>query len=305
MVLAVISCVATHCFSQDPDNRSCVCTMNADGSDLKTLVRVEPYHRHMVPRWSPDGREIIFDVSWKDSGEYDPRLFKIPAAGGKPIDLGLGKQGCWSPDGKQIAFRIPPDAGAGVEEGVWIMNSDGEGRQHLLRGFTPVFSPDGSRIACTSAHEGRDNIYIYDVLEGTTRKIDQPYNKVPGYPAWSPDGKELAFIGVNPGNDPELVTMPADGSAPPKIRCANSKLAQSPSWRSDGRLVLGLTIAERLQRTVFFDLRERASVANSAPAEQEEPKSLEKIDESQTYRDPAWSPDGKKIVVITGQEWPN
>ena len=99
--------------------------------------------------------------------------------------------------------------------------------------------------------------------------------------------------------------MPADGSAPPKIRCANSKLAQSPSWRSDGRLVLGLTIAERLQRTVFFDLRERASVANSAPAEQEEPKSLEKIDESQTYRDPAWSPDGKKIVVITGQEWPN
>src|SRR5262249_48601507 len=137
---------------------------------------------------------------------------------------------------------------------------------------------------------------------GTTRKIDQPYNKVPGYPAWSPDGKELAFIGVNQGNDPELVTMPADGSAPPKVRCANGKLAQSPSWRSDGRLLFGLAIAERLQRTVCFDPRDKAL---AAPAEQEEPKSPENLDQSQTYRDPEWSPDGRKIVVITGQEWPN
>src|SRR5215467_5863649 len=81
----------SRCLAQDAANRSCVCTMSADGRDLKTLVRVEPYHRHMVPRWSPDARDIIFDVSWKDSGEYDPRLFKIAADGGKPIDLGPGK----------------------------------------------------------------------------------------------------------------------------------------------------------------------------------------------------------------------
>jgi len=300
---ATLQLLASICLAQDPDNRSCVCVMNADGSDLKTLVRVEPYHRHMVPRWSPDGREILFDVSWKESGEYDPRLFKIPAAGGKPIDLGPGKQGCWSPDGKQIAFRIPPDAGAGVEEGVWIMNADGEGRQHLVRGFAPVFSPDGARIVCTSSHEGRDNIYIYDVLEGTTRKLDQPYNKIHGYPAWSPDGKELCFIGANSGNDPELVTIAADGSAPPKVRCASSKLSQSPSWRSDGRLLVGLKINDRLHNVALLDLGNKVRV--TAAAEQEEPKPLEKLDESQTYRDPAWSPDGKKIVVITGQEWPN
>jgi len=268
--------------------------MSADGSDLKTLVRVEPYHRHMVPRWSPDGREILFDVSWKDSGEYDPRLFKIAVDGGKPIDLGPGKQGCWSPDGKQIVFRIPPDAGAGVEEGVWIMNADGQGRQHLLRGFNPVFSPDGDRIVCTSSHEGRDNIYIYDILEGTTRKIEQPYSKVPGYPTWSPDGTELAFIGVNPGSQPDFVTMRSDGSQPPKVRHTSSTLSQSPSWGPGGHLLVGITINDRLQRTGLFDL-----------AKQEEPKALENLDESQTYRDPSWSPDGKKIVVITGQEWPN
>ena len=59
-----------------------------------TLVawhRYEIYTRHGVPRWSPDGREIVFEVSWKETGEYEPRIFKVPADGGRRSILASAK----------------------------------------------------------------------------------------------------------------------------------------------------------------------------------------------------------------------
>ena len=53
------------------------------------------------------------------------------------------------------------------------MNADGKGRQWMFAGTAPRFAFDGSRILFVSSHEGNQSIYVYDVIEGMTKKILQ------------------------------------------------------------------------------------------------------------------------------------
>jgi Tol biopolymer transport system component len=275
-----------------PDDKTRICIMNADGSDLKPLARIEPYTRHEQPRLSPDGKQVVFGVSWKPGGVYDPRIFKVATDGSQPTDLGPGKTPSWSPDGKQILFRIPPDAGLDMTDGVWVMNADGEGRQHLLPGFLPCFSPEGGRVVCTSSHEGADNIYIYDVLEATSRKINPGYPKILGYPSWSPDGAQICFIGKKDSGECDLVLADIQGSQSPKVRFTSTDLSQqSPAWGPNDKILVGMRVSGELHHPFVID-----------PRTQDDPKELEHLDENQEYRDASWSTDGKKIVAVTGHE---
>src|SRR4051812_31452281 len=58
-----------------------------------------------APRWSPDGRELVFVSNRDDSGL---QVFVIPADGGEAQQVTNMKSGVqsvvWSPDGKKLLF---------------------------------------------------------------------------------------------------------------------------------------------------------------------------------------------------------
>ncbi len=106
----------------------------------------------------------------------------------------------FSPDGSKIAYIKMPDSQESFPAGeLWIMDSDG-GNPFLAagtdagRGFPPVWSPDGMKIAFIGRNDPADassiNLSIYDLA---TSSIITHQSSLVTPPAWSPDGAFLVF----------------------------------------------------------------------------------------------------------------
>jgi serine/threonine-protein kinase len=146
-----------------------------------------------------------------------------------------------SPDGRRVAVGITES-----EFQTWIYDLS---RETLTRftfdgNYNPVavWTPDGKRIAFESNKEGTPNLYsqLADGSGGTERLNTSEYIQVPM--SWSPDGKLLAFIEVNPttGVDIWVLRMgdpsPSSGQArkaQPFLRTPFSEGA--PRFSPDGR----------------------------------------------------------------------
>jgi serine/threonine protein kinase/Tol biopolymer transport system component len=85
-----------------------------------------------------------------------------------------------------------------------------------------MFSPDGERLAVTV--EGpKDDIFVFDLQRRTLTRL--PLEGDSRFPAWSPDGKSIAFSSVLNGPR-SLFRVPADGSRPPE------QISQSRDWQT-------------------------------------------------------------------------
>jgi len=126
----------------------------------------------------------------------------------------------FSPDGKTILFASNRKGNWGI----WSLGADGEGLKQITKGsgddIAPVFSPDGKEIAFLKKTEDKKLRSLEDEkLKSTT---SQPLNlstsvistydlwimnsdgsvarqvtkgiSIISYPAWNPNGKEIAFI---------------------------------------------------------------------------------------------------------------
>jgi Tol biopolymer transport system component len=120
-----------------------------------------------------------------------------------------------SPDGKQIIFtRTWVDKVKDqYRSNLWIVDVDGSRVRELTSGArndsSPVWSPDGKRIAFLSDRDGTNQLHVMWL---DTREVAQltHLEQAPNGIKWSPDGKQIAFTSFVPDNDPILnIRLPA------------------------------------------------------------------------------------------------
>lgn len=107
------------------------------------------------------------------------------------------------PDGKTVVYErrsmdIMHDR---LRRNLWTVTLDGKTHLPLLSDannhYSPVFSPDGNKMAYLSNKEGSTQIYLRDMATGYTARVTD-VEKGPGNLSFSPDGKQLAFTLFTP-----------------------------------------------------------------------------------------------------------
>lgn len=212
-------------------------------------------------------------------------LYTLRPADGKVLrrlteNEGLNTSPTWSPSGKQIAFASDRNT---RENDIYVMNADGSGQSDIAAldgddSHSPSWSPSGARIVFVRDlnDAAGEDLYVVNADGSDAHRIVT----APGFdnsPAWSPDGKLIAYA-----HGTLLRTVRPDGSGMRTL----AKNAGQPSWSPSGRRIvyacgshictIGRTGAKRRQLT-------HGAALDSAPA---------------------WSPNGRLIVFLSNRAHP-
>jgi len=149
--------------------------------------------------WSPDGQQLVFAQIIKDVST----LFILDIQGGtsRAIDIktpGNKTDPAWSLDGTRLAFTLT----GGGQSAIYKVNIDGGGLTQLTTdiGVTykegKTWSPDSKRIVYSYSSEAHDSgkSEIYMMNADGTKTVNLTNNPANDHwPAWSPDGRWIAF----------------------------------------------------------------------------------------------------------------
>ena len=153
--------------------------------------------------------------------------------------------------------------------------------------ISPVWSPDGSRIAFASNVNGNYEIYVINVNTGESDALTNN-NWDDLYPAWSPNGKQIAFTSNHDSNW-DIYVMDANGKNPNPTRLTTDASYQgNPVWSPDGT---------RIAYVEGRDAKRDIMVMNA------DGSNVQPLTTRATSADysPAWSPDGKQIAFVSNR----
>ena len=170
------------------------------------------------PAVSPDGKQLAF-VS---SHEGDPELYVMDLAGGPPRRLTFfhleDVSPAWSPDGRWLAFLSNREG----RDRVFVVRPDGTDLRAVSGAQTHgderdlAWRPDSHAIAFAERTSADTTKLWLAPLEGGVPTQLTDGKSRDDSPAWSPDGRYLAFVSNRTADD-ELFLMRADGSAPTQL----------------------------------------------------------------------------------------
>ena len=207
------------------------------------------------PALSPDGRQAVF-FSERDRLSMDlfladvttgriVRKLATTAASARFDSLQvLRSAGAWSPDGDWFVFPAVRQGHAALI--LIAMREGGQDRELVFKELgqvlTPTWSPDGTSIAFSAIAGGFTDLYSVDLSTRTLRQLtDDPFADL--HPAWSHDGRAIAFVTERYSSDaaalqfgrPQLAIMDLDTRAVRARRCRRQQRPVEPAMVSRRR----------------------------------------------------------------------
>ena len=98
----------------------------------------------------------------------------------------------------------------------------------------PHFSPDGRRLAFGSGRSGTMQIWVAEADGSNGRQLTHMQGS--GSPAWSPDGRSIAFDSQDVGGQVRIWIVDADGGTPRQITSGLGNQSV-PRWSADGKSI--------------------------------------------------------------------
>ena len=195
------------------------------------------------PSFSPDGKRIVYV---RDTGDGKSELYVKSIGAGPPLRLPATEPGnrdpAWSPDGRWIAFlRLYPD-----HTGVYVMSANGGAERLAGKLSSPgrverslAWSPDAKALVVTDdARTSTAALWLLPLDGSARRRLTSPPDNCGDIaPAFSPDGKTLAFI-RSTGNRGELLLLVKSGRERP---IPTGRNIDSFAWSVDGQSILFTT----------------------------------------------------------------
>ncbi len=219
-------------------------TFRFDGRAVRNLRQVtcESEEAHDAPRWTPDGKRLLY----RDIG--DPRFPRLPGdlylvnadgSGAEVVGQSPAQSYAWAPDGRNLAWN-----------GIYIGPTSDPQRRFLAAGRHPAWSPDGRSLVFIEDDPVDDcgDLVIFDIVSGDRMRVlvesearGNDCLDAVRWPDWSPDGKKITFSGTgsrtNHSSDNfDIYRIGIRGRSRRQLTHNNSDDDQ-PAWSPDQRWI--------------------------------------------------------------------
>jgi len=277
-------------FVPNGQNLSSLWEMKLDGSGLHQLFPGWKTDAFLCcGDWSPDGRYYVFEVQSAITTRdlWLVREAPWPVLGReKPIQLTSGPllytDAVFPPGGKRVF------ANGILLQGELVRYNAASGQfSSYISGVSAGeadFSPDGQWVVYVSYPD----LTLWRArLDGTEKTQLTFWPLYASLPRWSPDGKEIAFIGTQTGKAWKIYLVSPQGGTPQEVR-PEDREENDPSWSPDsnriayGRRSYGLDLGG-LDIEIFDRTTHQTYV----------------IPGSHGLFSPRWSPDGRHLAALS------